>query len=233
MAEFNREAIARKIRALKQRTVENGCTEDEAIAAAKMLADILAKYNMSMDEAEIRESPFRSSSQSGSDAVSTRMWKVGRALSELTGARFWLEDGVTASRFFGFEHEVAVAEYLYSICRRACVDAYSQEQKNLALFTAVRRRRKLGAFLDGMVDRLALRIIKMIPPKPPGKGLIVLKNQLIDDELLKMGIKLEGANVRGTSDDLDEQYAHGVRRADDVALDPAITTNPDDQKRIR
>lgn len=48
---MNRDAISRRIRALRAKTVENGCTEAEALAAAELLADLLAKYNMTLDEA--------------------------------------------------------------------------------------------------------------------------------------------------------------------------------------
>ena len=53
-----RERIAARIRALRAKTVENGCTEAEAMAAAKKLAQLLADYNMTMDEADLRASPF-------------------------------------------------------------------------------------------------------------------------------------------------------------------------------
>lgn len=44
-----REKIAAKIRALRAKTVENGCTEAEALSAAEMLAKLLAQYNMTLD----------------------------------------------------------------------------------------------------------------------------------------------------------------------------------------
>lgn len=54
----NREKIATRIRALAAMTVENGCTEEEAITAARKLAEMLASYNMTLDEALLREQPF-------------------------------------------------------------------------------------------------------------------------------------------------------------------------------
>lgn len=41
---MNRDAISRRIRALRAKTVENGCTEAEALAAAQLLADALSPW---------------------------------------------------------------------------------------------------------------------------------------------------------------------------------------------
>lgn len=228
-----REALARKVRALKQKTVGNGCTEEEALAAAELLVKLLAEHNMTMDEADIREDEFAHTAVKNDDPVMQRIWTVGVAVAKLTGARYWsdYDKGAPEAHFFGFEHEVMVASYMLTICHRACTDACEEQERALALFTQVRRRRKLGAYLDGMVDRLSKRILDMIPPRPPGKGLIVLKNQLIDAELARIGIELKDARTR-SSDDLDEQYWRGVRRADDVALNAAIPDNPDDIRRL-
>lgn len=54
------EQIARKIDALTNKTVANGCTEEEAIVAARMLRELLDKYNLTLPEVR--------------DAVSAKKW---------------------------------------------------------------------------------------------------------------------------------------------------------------
>ena len=117
----DREAISRRIRALRAKTVENGCTEQEAIAAAQMLSDLLAKYNMTLDEAEIRASPFTHHRESHDDWVGERLGRIAAAVSDLTGARYWVQrPGEKPSiDFFGFEHEVGVARYILEVCASA------------------------------------------------------------------------------------------------------------------
>jgi hypothetical protein len=43
-----------RIKALTEKTVANGCTEAEAMAAADMVGRLLERYALSMDEIEIR-----------------------------------------------------------------------------------------------------------------------------------------------------------------------------------
>jgi hypothetical protein len=43
-----------RIRAQTEKTVANGCTEAEAMAAADMAGRLLERYALSMDEIEIR-----------------------------------------------------------------------------------------------------------------------------------------------------------------------------------
>lgn len=66
---MNRERIAAIIRALLEKTVANGCTEDEAIAAAAKAAEMLAKHNLTVDEVELRANPFARERQSFEDVV--------------------------------------------------------------------------------------------------------------------------------------------------------------------
>ena len=51
-AELSR--VKGRIKALTEKTVANGCTEAEAMAAAEMVGRLLERYALSMDEIEIR-----------------------------------------------------------------------------------------------------------------------------------------------------------------------------------
>ena len=53
---MNKDKILEKIRALMLKTVENGASESEAVAAAQKVAELLEKYNLMMSEVEIDES---------------------------------------------------------------------------------------------------------------------------------------------------------------------------------
>lgn len=215
---MNRDAISRRIRALRAKTVENGCTEAEALAAAQLLADLLAKYNMTLDEAEIRETPFSHHRETHDDWVGDRLWKVAAAVSDLTGARYWANrPGERASiDFFGFEHEVEVARYMLEICANAMRRAV--EQMNAELWPRIAKRSGVLPFLDGMADRLATRIRAMIPPVQPGTGLVPLRNALIDQA---MPVTVRKRSMAG-SRDLDTSYLDGLAAGDRVALNPGL-----------
>ena len=216
---MNRDAISRRIRALRAKTVENGCTEAEALAAAQLFADLLAKYNMTVDEAEMRASPFAHHTEQHSDWVGDRLWKVAAAVSELTGARYWTQAAgmPTSIDFFGFEHEVEGARYMLEICAGAMRRAVKQMEA--AAFPRVLKRHVALPYLDGMADRLAQRIRAMKPPVPTGTGLIVLHDALIE---ANMPTKTHQGRARG-SRDRDDSYGDGWSAGDRVALNPGLT----------
>ena len=47
--------VKARIKALAEKTVSNGCTEAEAMAAAEMVGRLLERYVLSMEEIDIRE----------------------------------------------------------------------------------------------------------------------------------------------------------------------------------
>ncbi len=48
--------VKARIKALTEKTVQNGCTEAEAMSAADMVGRLLERYALSMDEIEVRTS---------------------------------------------------------------------------------------------------------------------------------------------------------------------------------
>ena len=49
------EKLKGRIQALRAKTVENGCTEEEALSAAAKVADLLDQYDLSLTDVELRE----------------------------------------------------------------------------------------------------------------------------------------------------------------------------------
>ena len=219
-----REKIAARIRALRAKTVDNGCTEDEAITAAEKVAEMLARYNMTVDEAELRSSPFERHQEQHEDEIGERLWKVADGISFLTGAQYWTSRrGVfpIEVNFFGFAHEVDVARYLLEICARAMRQEHARLKSQFALLTSVAQRRKIIPFLDGMADRLRQRIRALKPAAPTGTGLVVVRNSLIAAALADAGIETESANAR-SSRNFEPSYAEGRHAADRVALNRGL-----------
>lgn len=220
-----KDKIAARIRALRAKTVENGCTEGEALAAAELAAKLLEAHDLSMDEVEMRASPFASADQDhAADEVGQRFWRVADAIAALTGTRSWVSpSGVSPIRhtFFGFAHEVEIANYLLEICSRAVRSECAVQAREWAFYRPSVRRARRTAFLDGMCDRLASRIRAMRKPQPTGTGLVVLRGALIDEEMARRHIELETNRMRPPRD-LDPSYVLGLAAGDAVALDPGI-----------
>lgn len=224
----DREKLAARIRALRAKTVENGCTEAEAIAAAEKLAQLLADHNMTLDEADLRASPFTRHDHTGVGAVGLKLWKVASAIADLTNTRTWTggREAPSSNTFLGLSHEVEVAAYMLAICERAMRTEAQGLMRTLRHAPPLRQIARVVPFIDGMADRLARRIRDMIPPAPTGgAGLMVLRNALIDAEMTREGIELEEGYARRPLD--TAAYRAGAAAADKVALNQGLNSrNP-------
>ena len=54
-----------RIQALRAKTIDNGCTEDEALSAAAKVAELLDRYDLSMTDVEMRELMTRGKLRAG------------------------------------------------------------------------------------------------------------------------------------------------------------------------
>ncbi|MEW6018431.1 MAG: DUF2786 domain-containing protein, partial [Pseudomonadota bacterium] len=198
-----REKIAARIRALLAKTVANGCTEEEALAAAQLAAKLLAQYGLTLDEVQMRETPFGRAREDYEDVFGPLLWRVADAIADLVGSRYWTSgpgSHPVQVNFFGFKHEVEISAYLLEICARAMRGQLAHLQRDLALLRPAFRNGRIRSFMDGMALRLAQRIRDLKPPIPPGTGLIVLRGQLIDQGVADAGISLAPSATRSPRD---------------------------------
>ena len=219
-----RSKILDRIRLLRNMTVDRGCTEAEAVEAAAKVARLLAENDLTLDEVEIRSTPFSCEDTSLEADIGERIWAVAEEIAHLTDCRCWSSaTGVVPVRisFFGLAHESEIAAYLLAICSRAMRDDLAYAAREWVLYRPNVQRRRRGAFLDGMADSLSRRIRALKPPRPPGQGLVVLKDALIDAELENLGMKFRDQRVR-LPNDRDDSYVDGVAAGEQVALDPGL-----------
>src|ERR1700733_1702422 len=108
--------VKARIKALAEKTVSNGCTEAEAMAAAEMVGRLLERYALSMEEIDLREErcvqlnvPIGGKQRRPIDGCVT-------AIARFCDCKVWVaRDGVTPSYvFFGFEADTALGGYLFN-----------------------------------------------------------------------------------------------------------------------
>jgi Protein of unknown function (DUF2786). len=225
-----RRKLAERIAALRNMTVENGCTEEEALSAASKAAELMDLYDMSLSEMEMRRSRFTRSERPASDDVGQRLWRVASAVSSLTGTRSWSSGSPPRERihFFGRDSDVEVAGYVFEIAERAIRTAVAAYDKQLAFYRPERRRPKRIAFIDGMVVSLARRIEEISWARrrqaSDGTGLVPTKHGLVDAEMERQGIKIVyggGERVRR----YDKAFDLGKSEAEKVRLDAGLGTS--------
>ena len=57
MSATDLDKLTARIQALRAKTIDNGCTEDEALTAAAKVAELLDRYDLSLSDVELRAEP--------------------------------------------------------------------------------------------------------------------------------------------------------------------------------
>jgi len=179
--------ILAKIQALLQKTVENGCTEGEAMSA-------LAKARALMNEYEVTESDLtfggeqaKVNTQPKRDPYDVRA-RLCDGVGKFCGCRAF-RNGIERVAFVGLYAETVFAHWLLDTLERF-VDRECQNYLQANPVHGIRpeaRRREIRGFTWACADRIAQRLRELAPP---ATDIVVKKNELIDAALAQAGIKL-------------------------------------------
>lgn len=228
-------SILARIRKLSAMTVANGCSETEAAFAMQKLNEIMAEYNPT--EQELRAEATRCEGQvlRTMDKDYRDWWKILTPIAKLWGCHSWhhchIEDlfGLGQPQvfnefhFFGIPTDATAAMSMTAMCFSAIqteASAWTKLQRKCA--KSSERNELLRSFRVGMADRLQERIIAMIPLRPEmstGQGLVVLKDQLVNAEFAKLGLKLHYGSTATREVD-PRAYAAGQAAASNVNISP-------------
>ena len=130
MQESERDIIKRRIRALSEKTVNNGCTESEAMFAFKKIGELLTQYNLTMDEVSLRQEKCVTRMFATNAKKRNIIWDCFYGLQKMCGVKTWFSrerDGLVWS-FFGLESDVAMAVYLCDIMQNVETSAVATFQ---------------------------------------------------------------------------------------------------------
>jgi hypothetical protein len=192
-----------RIQGLRAKTIDNGCTEAEALLAAAKVAELLDRYDLSLTDVEIREAPCEQR------AYETRRKKriplddcIG-AIANFCDCRVWREknaEGEARYVFFGLRSDVEVAHYLTEVVDAAVRSELGRFKTSAAYqrFRHQDRHVANASFTLGMVASIADKLTAMKAGRDQannstGRGLVVLKAAVVDTELEKLNLKLRTA----------------------------------------
>lgn len=221
-----RNSILGKIRALLSKTVENGATEAEALAAAEKAASMMSEYDLSMDEVDVKDSGVKSENIDLDRDMGMYLAIVANAISRLCGTRFWTDfigHSANSGTFFGLPHDVEISLYLYDVCKSAMAREVKAYEPLVALKRATVRAAKRRSFLSGMSTRLAERIDEMALARKRGTGtaIVPLKNALIEEALAANKMQFKSGRARFGDLHIDD-LKRGRRAGDNVSLNTAL-----------
>ncbi len=104
-----------RIQALRAKTIDNGCTEDEALSAAAKVAELLDRYDLSLTDVEIRAAPCERREYETHRKKRIPLDDCIGAVANFCDCRVWREKqpgGEARYVFFGLRSDIEVAHYL-------------------------------------------------------------------------------------------------------------------------
>jgi hypothetical protein len=223
--------VKARIRALAEKTVSNGCTEAEAMAAAEMVGRLLERYALSMQEIDVRqevcvqvEVPIGGKQRRPIDGCVT-------AIARFCDCKVWIsrDTGKPNYVFFGFEVDAALASYLFHVIDRAMRTEVMKFRVANPRLRGLTLRRASKSFQQGMAARVADRLDEMHQARDAGvaaqhstgTALILVKHQVVDDAFRQTAIRLVSAGrlsrVRSNG-----AFRHGFAAGDRVNLNRPV-----------
>jgi hypothetical protein len=193
--------VKARIKALTERTVDRGCTEAEAMAAAEMVGRLLERYALTMQEVDVRAEP----------CVQVQVPLGGRkrrpidicmpAIARFCDCKVWLARAEAGSHyvFFGFATDTKLAAYLFAVIDRAIrTDLLAFRRESPAL-TGLLLRRASVSFQHGMAARIAERLEAMhaereahvSASREAGTALIVMRHQVVEAAFAEARVRLQ------------------------------------------
>ena len=236
--------VKARIKALSDKTVANGCTEAEAMAAAEMVGRLLERYALTMDEIEVREArcvqvelPIGGRRRRPIDACIP-------AIARFCDCKVWLtraappageEADVDLGRpgyryaFFGFETDTSMATYLFAVINRAILTETGAFRRANPQLRALRLRRASTSFQHGMAARVAMRLDTMRDDRETavrsqrtaGTALMLVKHRVVEDAFRATNVRLVSMAAIGRRQ-IASAYHEGWAAGDRVNLNRPV-----------
>jgi hypothetical protein len=220
-----------RIQGLRAKTIDNGCTEGEALAAAEKVAELLDRHDLSLTDIEIREAPCERREYETHRKKRIPLDDCSGAIAEFCDCRVWREkDQAGEGRyvFFGLRADVEVAHYLTEVIDTAVRSELGRYKTSpdYQRFRHQDRHLANASFAMGMVASIADKLMAMKAGRDQvnsgtGRGLVVLKAAVVDTELGKLDLKLR--TVHRTSRMISPMaYDAGGEAGQSFTIKPAV-----------
>jgi len=209
-----REDQLNKIRALMAKTVENGCTEEEALAALAKARALMDVYEVSDEELTLtkEETAILRREPPGSKDPHRIKVSLVEAVAKFCGCKAW-RDVDRNLVFCGLRSDVQFATWLLDTLS-AFVETELVEHLMSTLAEGRHRREVINGFVMGCTARISDRLNELRKQSESvavgnAKALVVAKGAIIKAKLDELGICLRsGSGSRSAWD--DSSYRDGI-----------------------
>lgn len=227
----NKEKILQKILKLREMTIENGCSESEALVASEKMLKIMTEYNISLNELEVEEKEYEENHIETGKAKQNDLSYILNSISKFTDTYIWIKrkyDHNLGKRtikyaIFGQPQDVQFAIFIYKLIEKS-IDFEVERFKKTPeyLDSNLHGRLKLRSFRLGIVSRLSKRLIDMkdnLKKEYEEKGIILLSDYQKIEKIWEetYNIKLNRNNNRTNSVDY-KSFLEGQKASENINI---------------
>lgn len=199
IADTDLDKLVQRIRGLRAKTIDQGCTEPEAMAAAAKVAELLDRHGLTLNELDLRR---QSCEGVGIDTGRKRRGPIDgcmTAIGAFFDCRAWSEisnDDTIRYVFFGLPGDVDGAVYLHDLVTQAFETETRAFQDGPIYRKSTERRTETNSFQIGLANgiRTKLDVLReerdAVRRGSSGRDLVLVKQSILEDELEKLGLNL-------------------------------------------
>ncbi len=190
-----------RIRALRAKTVDNGCTEDEALAAAAKVAELLDRFDLSLGDPALAEFVCARVVYESCRKKRIPIADCIGAIAAFCDCRFWRErseTGETRFVFFGLPADTDAALYLTDLIDHTVRSELGRYKTSADYRRFPHQMRHLAnaSFALGMVTSIAARLDALKAERNrakagSGRDLVVIKVSIVEEELRRLGLSFK------------------------------------------
>lgn len=153
------DAIKKRIKALRDRTTDRGCSEAEALAAAEKAAELMREHGL--DDADLVMTEATATTRTPTKSPKALLWSTIAACANCKALVSELAAGGRDVTFFGRDPGPAIAVYLFEVCENAIrheIFKFRSGEFYRRRRSEKTRRAAVDDFVVGLVKRLAIRL---------------------------------------------------------------------------
>ncbi|MBX9634340.1 MAG: DUF2786 domain-containing protein [Magnetospirillum sp.] len=193
-----------KIHALSAKTVANGCTEAEALAAAAKVAALLDQYDLSLSDVQRSHEQCDRLVIAGGKKQRSPMEGCIGAIAVFCDCKVWRQkdaEGRSATVFFGLPADLEMARTLYALidaAMRTGAEAYKRSRKVISY-----RHDEGRSFLIGMAQAIGEALLEMKEDRDranrnaSGRDLVVVKTGVVEAEFSRLNLAFKQSGPSG------------------------------------
>lgn len=191
------DSILARIRALQAKTTDRGCTEQEALSAARKVAELLDRHGVTEAELRQQENPCLRQDLLTPRARLGPYDHCAPSVAAYFDTRTWTEHDVAGRllhSFYGLPADVEAAIYLMHLIAHAFETEANRFRSSSGYLKGRGNGRRLlhTSFMQGLSQGICLKLAAMLQERNQGRSagtaLVLAKSHVIETELAKLDL---------------------------------------------